>query len=180
MTMEFALVDCLPPGKAGLLIAEFVASSIECAHRSKPDRWGLTVRDGWLRLNVGMPEALALGAELDICVMRNTIPAWMSVHEGVTIHANDENFGGDVFKSVRSSRLLEVDDFRPRELKRILTAIQQSHLQFIGTASTTQRNGMTVKGHTPGGIIELSGLVGRSLPQPGYASAARELATNRG
>lgn len=161
----------LPEGNAGKLIAGFLASTLLSAHAAAPSGWGLTSRSKLVRLNVGSAEALSLASgELNICVLRSTLPAEILRHPSLYLHEPDDGPDADVYPSVHGSQLLVVDNLGLRGLRALLERVQQSHLGYVGRAALTNPNPMTKKSHTPSAVDELASLTARSLPQPRYAA----------
>jgi len=170
------LAELLPAGKAGKVVAGFFASSIEAAHLAKPDRWGVTMRKGYLRLNVGSSEAVTLVEdEIHVCALRNSVPAFVLEHPDCFLDEDERGPGVDFYKSTKGSILVVNDELKSRDLSRLLEALQQSHLQFVRLAATGNTNPMTKKSHTVLAVEELSRFVGRVLPQPKYAQSANVL-----
>lgn len=163
------LVDVLPAGAAARILAEFLASSITAAHAARRTCWGLTVRDFFVRLNVGTPEAISFDLDVvRVCALSKSLPIRLLDRDDVYLIEPEGRKGKDIYSSTPGSRLLAIDDLRARPLKSFLEAIQQSHLEFIRVASMSTSNPMTKKGHTPACIDELAKLTGRTLPQPSY------------
>lgn len=166
--------DALPDGKLRLLVAHFLASSVETAHRAHEDCWGLTVVDdgGLVHLNVGMPYAISAGEGLNISVLSDAIPPELRKGRDFNLIHDPTHRSGDVFKSVFGSRILSVAYTTASRMEEILAAAEQCHVDFIKRAATSRRNPRTHVGHSVSGLLQLGKIVHRNMPVPRYARSA--------
>jgi hypothetical protein len=145
---------------------DFLADSIALAHALSPDRWGLTLSNDFLRLNVGKIEVLAFYSYLIHCLLDlSTLPKELRTNDRVSFleNKNDPRLG--IYKSVPGSVICNIIDDEPEDL---LALIKDSHGRLIENAAQTGRNPMTKRSHSPKAIDYVASYLGRDLPQPAY------------
>ena len=143
-----------------------VADSIELAYRQTPDRWGLTLRPGILRLNVGMIEVLTIKTNVFHCVVDHAlVPERLRTDPTVTYSVWRADPDRGTYESVPGSAFVDMD---PLTALRVFEEFAPAHHALIDLAARTARNPGTIEGHTPGAIIYLAQYLGRRLPVPIY------------
>jgi hypothetical protein len=162
-----ALQNLIPEDATRRKCFSFLANSIDTAYVLAPDRWGLTLRRNFLRLNGGMIEVLAIKfrdkvrCSLDL----DSIPKELSQARRVQLVNNADAPKLGYYPSVPGSI---VCDFLAGDLEEILPLVRGSHRLLLENAARTRTNGRTKKGHSPAVIDYLSSWLGRDLAQPTY------------
>ncbi|MEP7137702.1 MAG: hypothetical protein ABI904_22480 [Chloroflexota bacterium] len=164
------VVQFLIPGKANQKeCLEFLANSIEIAHALAPDRWGVTLKEDLLRLNVGRIEVLAFYSGILRCILDlHTIPEKLEklrIDETVYIFPDKNDPEAGFYKSVPGSVACNM---YVTDTKKVLPLIQDSHRILVENASKTSRHTMTKGAHSPAVIDYLSSYLGRTIHQPEY------------
>lgn len=143
-----------------------VADSIAMAGRHTPDRWGLTLRRGMLRLNVGMIEVLTIKPNIFHWVVDyERVPAHVRADLTVTFRVWRADPDRGTYESVPGSSFIDVE---PLSAPRIASEIRDAHQALVVAAAATPRNPSTIEGHTPAALEYISRAVGRALPFPLY------------
>lgn len=169
----------MPGSPTSSLALKFLARSIKLAHKTAPDRWGLTLNPKFIRLNVGKIEVLAIKIDtIRVLLDMNTIPrpVWKLNGGIVSLRANNHDpklLNGP--RDVKSGFYVSVNvavacDFVIEECREVLPLVEQSHLSLIGKSAQTPINGMTRRAHSHSLIAFLSDLLKHELPQPGYCN----------
>ncbi len=145
----------------------FLAESIKYADTLDPNRWGLTLSESFLRLNVGMIEVIALFPGLvHLLVDCETMSPDLRADQRVALHQNIDDCRLGIYKSVPGS---VIANLAPAELEDLVPVIQRSHRVLIAHASETRRNPATKTGHSRALIEYLASYLKEDIPQPSYA-----------
>jgi hypothetical protein len=165
---EQVLHRLVPEASHHATILRFIGESIIHAHALAPDRWGLTLRRTYMRLNVGMIEVVAVLSRRVRCVLDDdTMPDELNRIGQLDVLQNMINPMSGFYKSVAGSVLCHVP-FADCEM--VLPLLHESHHVLLEHASVTRIHPATMTGHTPSAVAFLSTFLARSLPQPAYAS----------
>jgi hypothetical protein len=161
-----ALEDFIPDEATRRFCLNFLADSIDYASGCAGDRWGLTLKPNFVRLNVGKIEVLTISYNVVHCLLDlNTVPKELWDDERLDIKGNKQDLRMGVYSSVPGSVFCNVP---AEEFDQVSSSIRPSHRVLIDNASRTGRNPMTKKGHSPASIDYLSSYLGRALSQPLY------------
>jgi hypothetical protein len=147
---------------------ENIAEAIKYAHLVAPSKWGLTVRDDFLRLNFGMIEIIAkyLNGNYYCVLDKPSLPKGIINIKGVTLTLeNKESPGEGVYKSVPGSISCHLEDHL---IKQVLPMVNNSQRILIENAGKTRRHPVTKKGHTPSAVDAIASFIGCVLPHPEY------------
>lgn len=153
-------------------VFEILAAAIEFAHRARPDRWGIRVRDDGLMLSVGPHPVLQLS------------PLWDSLHLVVERAAVTEALRKDpalwFSEDLAHDGLLGAVGFYPSHpgseacevpfghVSRVFPVIRAAFEACVEHAAAMRRSPQTRRTHMPNLVREISHQVGRLLPQPSY------------
>lgn len=166
------------------IAAECVATSIAAAHQLGASNWGVTRKNGMIRVNVGRMEAIlwASGRNalkdlrpgprelfpikpfLALMVDRATLKG--SNNERLPTGSLIERYGP--FDTAPDSRYFAIPTDDASVLRKSWDAIRVAHLQHLELADKTPLNPKAREFHHPGLVDGLSKLTGRAMPQPGY------------
>jgi hypothetical protein len=136
-TVAKVIQNLIPEGLNPQKYLDFLAHSISTADVLAPDRWGITLKEKLIRLNVGMIEVFALFPGVVHCILDfNTIPKTLKKDKRVELRPNQNNPEAGWYKSVPGSVLCDIDIFNDAE--KILAQIQDSHQLLIANASQTR------------------------------------------
>jgi 5-methylcytosine-specific restriction protein A len=144
------------------------AESVAFAHDVNPERWGVTLLQDAIRLNVGRIEVLTLVAgEFHLLLHRPSISTTTRTSNLLTL---DEPEGG-FYKSVPESVAC---NFGPEAITMILPMVRDSHHNLIRDAAILPLNPASKHAHSPGVIQFLVEDTGITLVDPWYPGDARE------
>ncbi len=144
---------CLPSGIAGLIAAKRLRASIELAERCAAGRWGLSVRDGFLRLNVGMIEVMTVEPEgVRLLVLSPTIPIALRSDPDVGIRESSPDPNRGIYSSVYQSAVIAVPDWHRHFSAIVLEVLSVAHSELIRRAASTRMNPMTRKAHVQAAV----------------------------
>lgn len=151
--LEQRVLDYLPTDGEMQVAAARLHESVEIAKRHAPSQWGLSVRDGFLRLNVGMIEVMTVEpAGVRLVVLSPEIPA--AVRRDKRLHlresAPDPNTG--VYRSVYQSAIVEIPCRHPDFPLILSDALSAPHRHLIARAAATRINPMTRKAHSQAAV----------------------------
>jgi 5-methylcytosine-specific restriction enzyme A len=142
-------------------LAEF-GRSVSFAHEENPDRWGVTLLDYGLRLNVGRIEVLTIVAgEFHLLL------------DGPSISREARKSGWIQFVErpggfYRSGPDSVVGGFAPAALLLALPLVRDSHLVLIRSASALPLNPASLRAYSPGAIAYLIEETGIARAHPSY------------
>jgi hypothetical protein len=152
-----------------------LADAIVHADSLEPDRWGLTVRPNWMRLNVGNIEVMGLGPGWAHLVLnRDDVPQKLYADNRLTLGGGRGASETTLYRSVIGSVSC---DFEQRFAEALLPALRDLHFASITRAAATRRHTATKQGHTPVALEYLEQALGRKLPSPLYTTAEAGVAT---
>lgn len=144
----------------------FLAGSVKFANSLDPERWGLTLNEGFIRLNVGMIEVLAFYPDRGHCLLDlDTMPMDLRLDRRVALTEDVLNPSRGVYKSVPGSIILNA---AAADFVDLMPVIQGSHRVLVDHASETRRNPATKNAHSKELIEYLASYLEQDIPQPGY------------
>jgi hypothetical protein len=144
----------------------FLADSIKFADTLNPNRWGLTLSEDYIRLNVGMIEVLALFPNLVHCLLDlETMPTGLRGDSRVALNENVNDPSLGIYPSVPGSVSFNA---AAADFEALISLIQESHTTLVDHASVTRRNPATKRAHSKELIQYLASCLERDIPQPGY------------
>lgn len=146
--LEQRVLDCLPSGDARSVAAKRLHGSIEHAKVVAPARWGMSVRDGFLRLNVGMIEVMTVApTDVRLLVLSPTTPATIRRDQRVLVQESTPDPNAGIYRSVYQSAVVVIPSSHP-DFGAILTdTLAASHADLLSRAGATRMNPMTRKAH---------------------------------
>jgi len=144
----------------------YLAESIETAHSSRRSSWGITLFRGFVRLNIGMPEAFSFSQERIFLVLDSeNCPDEIWKIPGVTRYVYDLSTPNQLFRSVPDGIGCT---FPPKLISEIYPVAKQSHVSLINKSVRTRRNPSTKLGHSPGILEYLRVELEKDIPNPLY------------
>ena len=147
--MTASTAFAFPPDIVTALLP-FVAESIRRAHELAPEKWGVTPKDGWLRLNLGRIEVLTVsGTRMRVVVDAATAPGDLELAGG--------------YASVPGSQVTVVP---VSHAAAVLPRLRRSHDELLQHASKGSFNPGSRRGHRNWAVDEIARLVGVHLPLP--------------
>lgn len=145
-----------------------VAESIQSAHRLRPDRWGLSDRQWFMRLNFGNMEALIwVPSQLRLMV---DVP---SLRKAGSIGELAPYLLQTPYKTAPNSRYASFPTDDSGRLTDLVQLAADAHRRHLEITSESSINGQTRAQHHPGLVDALGRLAGIALPQPSYVTVAR-------
>jgi 5-methylcytosine-specific restriction protein A len=181
------LEEFIPESNVRRTCLKFLADSIRRAHKSHPNRWGVTLSPAFVRLNIGKPEALSIyPGFFHVVLDLYSLPKTLMPHrnrqtiqgrlmrwnvKGLYLWGHKSNLELGVYSSVPGSIICNINDEMCRSW---LPIVRLSHDAFIEKASMTARNPRTKIGHSPGIISFLSRYLKQNIPQPKYFNPLTE------
>jgi 5-methylcytosine-specific restriction protein A len=138
---------------------EFLGESIEYLSVGHPDRWGVTLFESGLRLNVGWVECLVLSARgIRVLVERESAPA-STEWDGV---------------SYRHAPGCEMTTVPLTDAPRTLGSLGESHFAALSIAAKGHPSRSIMEAHSPGVIAYLCQALRRPIQNPSYAASAAD------
>ena len=151
--IEQRVKACLPVGAAGLVAVKRLRDSIELAKKCAPGRWGLSVRDGFLRLNVGMIEVITVEpAGVRLLVLSPKIPAALRSDSGLGIRESSPDPNRGVYTSVYQSAVIAMPAAHLQFGSILLEDLAGAHRELVNRAASTRINPMTRKAHVQAAV----------------------------
>ncbi len=140
----------------------FLAGGIQYAHSLRPDRWGVTLKDGLVRLNVGRIETLAINQDwVHVIFHKDYRPSGLDDGNGSSWSPR----GRTIYSTVPGSCGFDI-------LAELFPAVRArlgaSHRKLIALAANTSINGETRSAHSPGVLRYLEEVLDTVLPDPAY------------
>lgn len=150
-------IKLFPDKVARKAVLDVFANAVIFAHALSPDKWGVSLLDQFIRLNLGGIEVLTLAREtLHLVLFRPKLPA--ELRELVT---------GDGYRKVPQSCFLDVDYL---ESARTWDLAKPPWRELARRASETPRHSMTRKAHSPGVLDFLRREGWKEVPNPLWAA----------
>jgi hypothetical protein len=144
-------------GAAKQAYIEFLAAAIEYLSIRHQDRWGVTLFEWGVRLNVGWVECLVLHSKgLRVLVEKDSAPA-ATKWDGI---------------SYRRAPGCEMTTVQLTELSRTLASFAESHHAALSIAARSQPPRTIRNAHSAGVTAFLSQAFHRLIPNPSYAPPA--------
>ena len=151
--LERRTLECLPSGPAGKAAAERLHHSIEHAKRVAPTRWGLSVRDGFLRLNVGMIEVMTVAPTgVRLLVLSPQIPATVRRDKRVLVQESNPDPNAGVYRSVYQSAVVAIPSSHADLGALLAETLAAAHTALMSRAAATRMNPMTRRAHAQAAV----------------------------
>lgn len=162
-TIETLLCQFFPDDETKRCCLKHLAESIQLAHEHGSDRWGVTLGENMVRLNVGMIETLGFeDGRVHLVLDAETIS------DELKEHASASGFrmsAPGVYRSVPTSVTY---DFPVASACVEIALARSSHIALIEKAIRTRRNPAMVTGYSPGVTEYVANFVGVPLVHPTY------------
>jgi hypothetical protein len=153
-------------------VTSALARSIELAHESNPDSWGIRFDGVSIMLKVGPHEILQIGPwplPVHIVVDRATIPPMVRAIPGLEF-SGDHDWHGRAGRAgyYVSNPGTEACNLGFAHLPQVFSDLFESHAISTRRAAKKQRHGSTRATHCPELVMLVGREAGRRLAQPGY------------
>ena len=155
------------PSPVRLQVAQLAASVVERAASLGEGRWGLTPSLGAIRLNVGWTEILTA----DSGGIRLIVDGQLARDAGLSedlFEASEDSRG--FYPTIPGSVCVAIPYEPATRLKNAIGSLQAALTQSIRLAARRGAGRGVKAGHRQEAVATLASLVGRELPNPGYAA----------
>ncbi len=147
-------------------VLEVVNYAVTVANEYGNDKWGITLKSNYIRLNVGKIEVLTIYPSLLHLILdfKSITDESFSIKE-LNIFPGKNEFTEPIYKSVKNSIACNIEYKSVREY---FPKIKESFRNLIINAAKTTIHNMTSNAHSPAAIKYCSYILDKPMPQPLY------------